>query len=163
MSKKLSYVIISCLSVLIILGIVLLCMILHGIGKLGKDVVLVQDGVTRKELTVSIDGLYPTKNVSYDLRFSSGVAKTYDLTISFHDGGQTALAEYLEVSIGLNNETVSGAGLDEFLAGKRFSIDLEMEKDKPAVLSFDYTMARDAGNEAQNLSADFYIVVEVNG
>lgn len=162
MTKKLVYGLIFSLIALTIAGIVIGIVVLNSQSSFSKEIELTQDGATQENLSINIEGVYPTKSVEYSVKFGSKATKSYDVELSFEQSGETDMAQYLELSIVLNGDTVESGNLQEYLSGKVVALDLAMQKSEPAVLILRYTMPSEVGNEAQNLSVDFIVNITAN-
>ena len=160
MAKKAAYVLIFLLIALTIGGIAIGIVVLNDQDDFGKEIELMQDGVTKENFDIGIEGLYPTKSVEYTIKFGSKTAKSYDVVLCFVSDGQTELARFLNVDIMLNGETVETGILQEYIDQKEVLLDLSVWNDRPAEVILRYTMAAEVGNEAQNLVADFKVVIE---
>ena len=160
MAKKIAIILVFVLIALTITGIVLGMFVIKSQKGLGNEVELSQDGITKKNLSVSIEGLYPTKSVVYRVEFNSKSVKDYDIKLSFRQEEPTMLAQYLDLIIKWNESTIAEGNMQDFLDGETVFFDAELSEDGLAVLAFTYTMSSAVGNEAQKLTADFLIDIE---
>lgn len=160
MAKKIAIILVFVLIALTITGIVLGMFVIKSQKGLGNEVELSQDGITKKNLSVSIEGLYPTKSVVYRVEFNSKSVKDYDIKLSFRQEEPTVLAQYLDLIIKWNESTIAEGNMQDFLDGETVFFDAELSEDGLAVLAFTYTMSSAVGNEAQKLTADFLIDIE---
>ncbi len=160
MAKKIAIILVFVLIALTITGIVLGMFVIKSQKGLGNEVELSQDGITKKNLSVSIEGLYPTKSVVYRAEFNSKSVKDYDIKLSFRQEEPTMLAQYLDLIIKWNESTIAEGNMQDFLDGETVFFDAELSEDGLAVLAFTYTMSSAVGNEAQKLTADFLIDIE---
>ena len=160
MAKKIAIILVFVLIALTITGIVLGMFVIKSQKGLGNEVELSQDGITKKNLSVSIEGLYPTKSVVYRVEFNSKSVKDYDIKLSFRQEEPTMLAQCLDLIIKWNESTIAEGNMQDFLDGETVFFDAELSEDGLAVLAFTYTMSSAVGNEAQKLTADFLIDIE---
>lgn len=157
MSKKWAYALIISFVVLVIAGIVIGAVVLDSQRSFRKDITLSQGGVTKEELSVSLEGMYPGQSVEYTIHIGAKAAAFYDVELSFRAEDEIALAPYVEVEVVLRGKSVAEGSLQEFFGGEPLRLALEIDEDETADIVLRYKMPIDVGNEAQRLTADFQV------
>ena len=155
--KKLAYILIISLAALTVAGIVIGSVVLNKQDGFEKDITLSEDGVTQEEMSINLEGIYPGKSVEYTIHFGGNAASIYDLELTFTPSENVALAQYMDVELDVNGETVSSGLLSEYLGGEAVALDLEIGEGGESTFVLRYTRPETVGNEAMNLTADFTI------
>ena len=155
--KKLVNILIISLAVLTIAGISIGIVVLNDQSGFEKDITLSENGTTKEELSVNLEGLYPGQSAEYTVHFGGKSADMYDLELSFTAGESTELAQYILLEIELNGESISSRNLNEYLGGETAELPLRIDAGGEATLVLRYSMPSEVGNEAQRLTADFTV------
>ncbi len=160
MSKKLAYVLIFLLAATLIAGIAIGAVVLKTQSDYDKDITLTQDGAAAEEMEFSLEGMYPGQSAEYSIRFGGNVAKLFNLTLSFRSDGETALAGFVDAELELDGKRVKQGSLDDLLDGDAVELPLSARNGQ-SVLVVRYVMPATVGDEAQELTADFVVEIEV--
>ncbi len=122
-----------------------------------KTVVL--NGETQTESTVRLTDMYPGFSTSYQIQLKGKSDERYALTVSFEKTGEVSLAPFVDVSLYYGGERIADGKLSEFLEGKGGSVDAEFSSSKTQQIEIVYSMSEEVGDEAQNTTADFKVVL----
>ncbi len=159
MKKETVCALVSSLFVLTAVVFAIGAWIMNGQNRYSDEKTIFLDGTEQTEMQVSLSGLYPGKQESYFLHLNANMGDAFKATLVFEKKGTDTLAPYVEVEILVNGNALERGTLAEYLNGKEIDFTLAFQKTTHAEIGFVYSMGLDIGDEAQNTSADFDIIL----
>ncbi len=159
MTKKACYILIIALIVVTMVGIVIgVCNDISE-DKLSKQKTIVLNEQTQTEMEVNLSGICPSMTVSYKINLKANKGDSFDITMDFEKTDTDSLAPFVDVEIRLKDESLDSAKLSEYLEGRQITFPAKFDSDAEIDIEIVYSMGLDVGDEAQNTTADFNIVL----
>ncbi len=158
-SKKTSYLLILSLVVITMLGVVIGVWFYVSQDKFSNEKTIVLNEQPQTEMEVSLSGLCPGMSISYEIHLKANEGDSFGLTMDFKKTDADSLAPFVDVEVKLGGETLDGAKLFEYLDGKQITFPTEFVGTSNIDIEIVYSMGIEVGDEAQNTTADFNIVL----
>ncbi len=159
MTNKISLILIMSLTVLTMLGLSIGAWNYIGEQKLSEEKTVEIDGETQTEIEVNLSDFYPGVSKSFKTNLNGNKSDRFDIEIKFEKTGADTLAKFINVTIAVNGETISTSELEELLKGNSLCFSADFQDKSLISLEITYSMSIDTGDEAQNTSAEFAILI----
>ncbi len=117
------------------------------------------DETEQTEMEVHLSGLCPGDSTSYTLHLKAREGEDFSVLMSFDKSGASNLAPFVDVEICLQGEKIDGGKLSEYLNGKIVTFPTRFDGGSQIDVEISYSMGLEVGDEAQNTTADFSIVL----
>ncbi len=158
MSKRISCILI--LSVVVtMIGIIIGVWIYVSQDKFADEKTIVLNEQPQTEMEVSLSGLVPGVSVSYEIHLKANEGGSFGITMDFEKTDSDSLAPFVDVEVRLSGEKIDGAKLSEYLGGKQIIFPAKFDDTSEIDIEIVYSMSIDVGDDAQNTTADFNIVL----
>ncbi len=159
MSKKTSYILILSLVVVTMVGIVVGVWSYVSQDKFINEQTIVLNEQPQTEMEVNLSGICPGMSMSYKIHLKANEGDYFDITLDFTKTGTDSLAQFVDVEVRLGGEKIESAKLSEYLNGKQVAFPLEYDDTSEIDIEIVYSMGLEVGDDAQNTTADFNIVL----
>ncbi len=159
MSKRTSYILILSLVVVTMIGIVIGVWNYVSQDKFTGEKTIVLNEQPQTEMEVNLSGLYPGMSISYEIHLKANKGDTFDITMEFEKTDKDSLARFVDVEVRLNGEGIDSAKLSEYLGGRQIAFSAEFDDAPEIDIEVVYSMSIDVGDDAQNTTADFNIIL----
>lgn len=157
--SKLMRIILIAGSVLIIVGVSLMCWMLATEDERGVIEVKLEDGKT-ESLAFENLTLVPGEECEYIIKLEKTSASQYDLELDFVDTDEEkTLKNYARVKIFANGEVVSDELLADAFDNEKIILPVDFDEGKNTELKIVYYLPLDVGNEAKNAETVFELLL----
>ncbi len=161
MRKIVYYAITLILLSVTVAGIIVGFRTLHSQELFSRDKTVTLRGTrSRTERAVSLEELYPGALLISTIHLKADPGDRYALTLQLVEDGETPLADYIDIELRLDGETVGRTTLRDCLNGQAFSCTATFAEGGNAELELRYSMDETVGDEAQGTAADFLIILD---
>lgn len=143
-----------------VLGVVLTLFIVNNNNEFEKNLTVSENGTLSDTLEMKGLGLFPGSSRDFVVNVKGSDKGTYAFTLTFRDKNSGLLSEYISVDITMGNKKFSYR-LSELFDGKIVEGSALLKSNEKSKLIIRYTMDEHAGNETQNATADFDILLQV--
>ncbi len=130
--------------------------------KLTNEKTIVIDEKTQTEMDVSLHDICPGMSVSYYINLKANENDRFKALMDFQKTESDSLAAFIDVDILVNGTKISSSKLSEHLGGKQIEFDANFENTSEIRIEIVYSMDLEVGDEAQNTTADFNIVLSAD-
>ncbi len=159
MSKITFYLLLLSLATLTILGTMIGFQALNDQKEFSDEKTIVVDEKEQTEMSVNLVGIHPGETMAYQINLKSNEGDFFNITMDFTKAGDDSLAKFIDVEIRLNGKKTRAAKLSEYLNGEQVAFSINYAGINKAEIEILYSMSLDVGDEAQNTSADFTILL----
>ncbi len=159
MSKRTSYILILSLVAITMIGIIIGVWSYVSQDKFVNEKTIVLNEQPQTEMEVSPSGLCPGMSVSYKIHLRANEGDSFGITMDFKKTDTDSLAQFVDVEVRLSGEKIDSAKLSEYLGGKQITFPIEFDGTSEIDIEIVYSMGIDVGDDAQNTTADFNIVL----
>ncbi len=159
MSKKASYILILSLVVVTMVGIAIGIWSFVSQDKYINEKTIVLNEQPQTEMEVNLSGLCPGMSVSYEIHLKANEGDAFGITMDFEKTDTDSLAQFVDVEVRLSGEKIDGAKLSEYLGGKQITFPTKFDSTSEIDIEIVYSMGIDVGDDAQNTTADFNIIL----
>lgn len=127
-----------------------------------KNITLESNELIHESFEIKKLDLHPGAEIEYRVNFYSKVDDKLNLSISFNEIKPGELKKYVNLEVEYKNNKATNS-LEYYLTNDvTIDFSLDVSKDEKSTVYFRYMMPIDIGNEAQNTTADFEIVLDIN-
>ncbi len=127
--------------------------------KFANEKTIVLNEQPQTEMVVYLSGLCPGMRVSYEIHLKANEGDRFGITMDFEKTDTDSLAQFVDVEIRLSGEKIDGAKLSEYLGGRQITFPTEFDSTSEIDIEIVYGMGIDVGDDAQNTTADFNIIL----
>ncbi len=159
MSKKVSYILILSLVLVTVAGISIGTWNYTSQDKFIDEKTIILQEQSQAEMEINLSGICPGMTVSYEIHLQANENDYFDITLDFQKTTSDSLAQYIDVEIKLHGEKVDSAKLSDYLGGKQSTFPIQFDHTTAMDIEIVYIMGLDVGDEAQNTTADFTILL----
>ncbi len=160
-SKAISYILTLSLVVMTVIGIVIGVYNKVGEQKLQNETTIELGEQKQTEMKIDLTGIHPGDSTSYKINLNANKGDAYISSITFEKTGTDSLAPFIDVEIKIGDERIDGARLSDYLGGRRAEFTADFSDTDSLQVEIIYSMSVDIGDEAQNTTADFKTVLNV--
>ncbi len=159
MNTRVSYNIIKALIVITMISIVIGVWGYESQDEFANEQTIVLNEQPRTEMEVSLSGLVPGMSVSYEIHLKADEGDSFGITMDFEKTDKDSLARFVDVEVRSSGEKIDGAKLSEYLGGRQITFPTEFDSTSEIDIEIVYSMGIDVGDDAQNTTADFNILL----
>lgn len=157
------YVVVSVLLVVAAAIGVIALYLKHTRGDIGSSeeirVEIEADGSTSETLSVKNLKLLPAGSAEYRVSLSCEESGEYLFRLEFEEKTASALDKYVSVAVLDGEQELARVLLKDAFDGEVITFERQMEAERDSKIVISYTMAREAGNDAQGAEAAFDIIL----
>ncbi len=125
-----------------------------------KNIVLDdKDKTQTEEMAVKLTEIIPGDKREYSIFLSALEGDAFNFTVKFEKGSEKSLAPFIDVEIFLDEGSISKTKLTELLNGQEVQFSKTFDATSKLEIKIVYSMGLDVGDEAQNTTADFNIIL----
>ncbi|MBE6632785.1 MAG: hypothetical protein E7620_00420 [Ruminococcaceae bacterium] len=163
MNRRLAYILIAAMSLMIVVGIVL--SVLYYKSNAGKVVDDLDLSVTIGDQTTTnrefkLEKLIPGSSTEYTMHINAKKQDTYVVTLDFNELKDNGLKSLVNVRLMLGDIPMYEGTLESLLAdGTTVTFECAPSDDNKVSMKVIYSMSVDVGNEAMGASADFLVTL----
>ena len=152
-------ILIACLSLTIMSGVGIMSYFVF--NSPSDDVITNLNLTANGSKTVEFDclSLIPGESREYTVILKSNVAGDYSLSIELNEESDGTLKSFAYAKIEADGEVICDALLAELFSGDPLVLNARLSKKDSVTLKITYYMPIEVGNEAENASADFDMVI----
>ncbi len=159
MSNKVSYILILSLVVVTMVGIAIGIWSFVSQDKYINEKTIVLNEQPQTEMEVDLSGICPGMSISYEIHLQANENDNFGITMDFEKTDSDSLARFVDVEVKLNGEKIDSAKLSDYLSGRQITFPLKFDDTSEIDIEVIYSMGLDVGDEAQNTTADFNIIL----
>ncbi len=159
MGKKAAYICIILLVAVTVVALVAGVYTYTSQNKYSEEKTVTVDGETKTELEVELKEFVPGSREFYEIKLKGNRGSKFDVSMNFEKLKTDSLAKYIDVEIFVDGKKVDGNSLDVYLEGKSTEFEVDFSDEEIKTVSIVYEMGLDVGDEAQEKSADFKVVL----
>ncbi len=159
MNNRLSRILILVILVEVLLAIIICVWAFAYKQRFTDDVTIVLDQTPQTQLEVELYDMYPGASKSYEIHLKADLGKTYNLALNFQKTKACTIAQFIDVQVKLGDELIDSAKLEEYLDGKKVSFPMDFDSQTMIDIEIIYSMDDSVGDEAQNTTADFNLIL----
>ena len=129
-----------------------------------EDIEVKENGVTEGIMEVRDLKLHPSESREYSVNLYCEASGSYYIDLDFEETADGGLKPFIRVLVSADGMPVYSGELTELLDGEgkiSFEGELLSKDDEPYVISVQYLMPYDVGNEAQGTYADFDVHITI--
>lgn len=146
-------------SLLIIIGVILMCWMFGGSASEGNVLRVKLNGGETKPLTFESLTLVPGEECEYTLKFIKTNASKYDLSLDFLETVEKTLKNYARVKIVSSNEVLCDELLADAFEDSGIVLPVDFNTGKNTELKMVFYLPIDVGNEAKRAEAAFELLL----
>ncbi len=159
MKKKIEFILIASLIILTCVGIVFgICNLVSQGAYINEKSITLRDNTT-SEMEIQLLDIAPDTQSEYTINLKANKGDSFDVTLDFVKTGADSLAQYIDVDVTVNGESVGKSILSQLLDGKQINFCADFSDSKKNEVVIAYKMDADVGDEAQATSADFDVIL----
>ncbi len=148
-------------------AVLIVCLILLALKHIGPVLpqgifdrtTIVLNEEERTELSVSLTDMHPGQTQSYTIRLRAKEGESYTVNMAFVSSGADSMAPFVDVEVSVGGQKVQSANLKDCLGGEAVAFPTSFEGGRTVDVQVTYSMSAEVGDEAQNTTADFRIVL----
>lgn len=126
------------------------------------DVAVIINEEKTTEVNVTLSDFLPGDSKSYTIQMKNGEEEPISVVMSFEKKETDSLAPFMDVEIRVGGEKISEGKLEEYLNGKTVTLSNALAVAATCEVEVIYSMGIEVGDEAQNTTADFNILLQGN-
>ena len=127
-----------------------------------ENITVSESGVTEKAVKVRNLSLNPTDSREYSINLVCEASGKYLVSIEYDEKDDGGMKEFVNVTIKANDDMVyEGTLIDLIDNAPTVEFEGELYAKDPVVITINYAMPYEVGNEAEGTSADFDVIVKI--
>lgn len=158
MKKSISILILS-LCVLILIGMMIFIVFSSIQNEFVRSIRLQANGITQEKMEITGLDLKPGDTREYELNYSCSYGGSYDLSFVFKSAKEGGMERFLVVEVENGDRKVTVPFSDLLKDDNGIELTLRLDEKLKDTVYMRFIMPTEVGNEAQGLSADFYVVL----
>ncbi len=127
----------------------------------GETIII--DGKEQGRMEVSLADIVPGTERSYTLVLKPNRESGFDMKMEFKKTDTDTIAQYIDVEIKVNGQSIASDKLDVLLSGKKTEHKVGFNSKAEILVEIIYKMSLDIGDEAQGTSAEFDVKMTFEG
>ena len=145
-----------------VMSVMLIVFIEEAHNNFEKNITVEANGVTESVIPVRDLQLVPTEKKEYSVNLVCEASGGYFVFLDFVEKKDGGMKPFVVVTVSCDGELVYKGSLAELLdTDKIVEFVSTLEADDPSVITFEYQMPRETGNEAQGTYSDFDVKLSI--
>lgn len=162
MKKRSSDVLLVALCLLAIVSSLLVMFIGNTHEEFEQNITVNQDGQTDSVVAIRNLTLNPNESKQYSVNLVCDLSGSYIVDIDFIEIDDGGMKQYVQTVVRRDGIIIFSGGLDELLnTDKILSFESVLNGRNPVVLTFEYIMPYEVGNDAQGTTSDFDVNIKI--
>ena len=144
------------------MSVMLIVFLIKAHEEFEENIKVEEDGVTEAVVAVRDLALVPTESKEYHINLVCAASGAYHITLDYTEQDDGGMKEFVEVTVKAAGQTVYVGRLSELIdGGVIVGFDGRLYADEPLVITINYRMPDDVGNEAQGTYSHFDICLKI--